>query len=77
MELINCELFCEVIRKTGLTITQLSKDFNISRNTLYNISSGKTCPSTQVINIIAQYVKMTEKDFLTIFYPNIKFEKEL
>lgn len=77
MELINCELFWEVIGGTGSTITQLSKDFNISRNTLYNISSGRTCPSIQVINMIAQSVKMTEKDFLTIFFPNIEFEKEL
>lgn len=76
MQLINCELFWKVIGETGLTMTQLSKDFKISRNTLYNISSGRTCPSTQVISNIASAVKMTEKDFLTIFFPNITFENE-
>lgn len=77
MKVIDCELFWKVIGETGLTVTQLSKDFQISRSTLYNISSGQTCPSTQVISNIANAVKMTEKDFVTIFFPNIKFEKEL
>lgn len=77
MKLINCELFWKVMGETGLTLTQLSKELNISRSTLYNISSGETYASMYVINNIANTVKMTEKDFITIFFPNVEFEKEL
>ena len=76
MELIDYNLLTETIENKGLTFTQLSKDSDVCRNTIYNVSSGRNYPSIPVINSIVEVIEMTEQDFLQIFFPTMKFKKE-
>lgn len=75
METIDNELLSERINQTGLNYSELSREINISRNTLYNISLGRTFPRPEVINSLVSFLEITEEDFIAIFYPNIEFKK--
>lgn len=75
MENINSELLSKCIYKTGLNYSAFAKISNVSRNTIYNISLGKTCPSYLVIEGLAKSLDITQEEFILIFFPNIKFKE--
>lgn len=76
MKIIDNELLSKYIKKTGLNYSQLSKQTTISRNTLYNITWGRNCPSYSVMSILADSLEFTQSDFIATFFPNVNFKDE-
>lgn len=77
MNKINNELLYKHLRDTGLNYSEISREINISRNTIYNILLGKCSPSPQVIKIFVNFLKMSREEFTAVFYPNVQFKEEI
>ncbi|MDN6730991.1 MAG: helix-turn-helix domain-containing protein [Atopostipes suicloacalis] len=76
MEQINGELLTKLIQEKGLTLKELARISQISRNTIHNISAGKNNPSYLVMNDLINILDLTEKDFILTFFPGSVFKKE-
>lgn len=76
MKMINSDLLLALIEETGLSYSQFSKISEVSRNTIYNIASGQSCPSIPIIQNIVNSLNMTQEEFLDIFCQNIKFRSD-
>lgn len=76
MKIINNEVFFKYMEKSGLNYSDISKRATISRNTLYNIIWGKTCPSHPVMANLANSLEFTQDEFIAIFFPNVNFKDE-
>lgn len=76
MNVINTKLLIDWMNKTGLSYSEISRLSNISRNTIYNVCSGKTCPSIVVMQSLAKTLKMTEAIFFDVFFPELKLKNE-
>lgn len=75
MEIINTELLISWIGQSGLNNSEISRNAKISRGTINNIISGKTCPSTPIIKSLARSLEMNEAIFIEIFFPDIPLKK--
>lgn len=53
VEMIDKGLLLRSIDKTGLTNVELAERTDICRNTIYNVTVGRCCPSHPVMNNLA------------------------
>lgn len=76
VRVINNELLTKYIHQTGLNYKDLAAKLDISRNTIYNVMVGSTCPSAEIIHIFGSSLEFTQDDFVATFYPEIQFKEE-
>jgi len=74
---IDYELLLKYIREKDLSYVDLANAAHISRTSLYNVIDGKNCPSHYVAVNLIEALGLTLEDTAAIFYPNIKFKKEI
>ena len=72
LDTIDTELLFTYFDKSGFTYTELAKNIGISRNTIHNILFGVTTPSHYVAAHLAEALDLSQEEFVTIFFPNIK-----
>lgn len=76
MKSIDNELLSKHIYETGLSYLEIAESTKISRNTIYNVLCGQTCPSYSVMNNLANTLQLTQNDFIAIFFPEIQFKDD-
>lgn len=76
MEGINHKLLLTRFKESGFKAIELAESLHISRNTIGNVMSGQTSPSHFVIVSLGEGLELTLKEFIAIFFPDIKFKEE-
>lgn len=71
------ELLLERFRQSGFNYSELANEIDISRNTIHNIMFGRTSPSYYVLTSIAEALKLSQEDIISIFFPNLNFIQEV
>ncbi|GAA0355559.1 hypothetical protein GCM10008932_05740 [Alkalibacterium iburiense] len=76
MNTINYKLLLNCFEKSEFNYNKLAEEIQISRNTIRNIMFGHTTPSHYVATKLAEALKLTHDEIVTIFFPNIKSDDE-
>lgn len=74
---VNRKLLKMRILQSGLSYGEIAHNTDVTRNTIHNLIIGKTQPSHYLTTRLTITLKLSLKDFIAVFYPNIKFEEEL
>lgn len=72
MGVINYELLLSRFKQSGFKYIELADALSISRNTIHNIMTGRTSPSSFVATSLAEALDLTQEDIMAIFFPNYK-----
>lgn len=76
MECINNELLYVSIEQAGFNYSELAEKMEISRGTIYNVVFGHTPPSHFFIQRLSRILRLSQEEFIAIFYPTMKFTQE-
>lgn len=76
MNFIDSKLLLEYLEKSGYDLSTLARTSEINRGTIYNLLLEKNLPSYFVLNQLIKCLKLTEEDFIKLFFPNAEFKRD-
>ena len=65
---VNRELLNKRIKQSGKTRAELANEADLSINTVYNVTSGRTQPSYFATKSICRALQLTQEDIMNIFF---------
>ena len=74
LDFINTELLLRRIKESGLNYNELAASVGVSRNTIYNVSFGRTSPSYYVTRRLTDALNLSNDDIMAIFFMNRKLK---
>lgn len=74
---VNNKLLKTRVLESGLSYSAIAKEANVSKSTIHNLILGRHAPSHHLTTHLAIILNFTQTDFNEVFYPNLKFAKEL
>lgn len=62
--------------RLGLSMSQIAREMDLSRATIYNILSGKVYPNYVTIHILVNKLGLAVDEFIDIFFPDLVFKEK-